>query len=131
MLPNPYRQWMYGWETRLTMRDTNRVVRPLEWGADWAERWPLVNGDFRAAGGDPERFLHELNQRIVEHSDEFFSYRTPQDFRLEERQVCHGKTDSRLEPATFLRFTSEVETPYAENNLVNARWFQARAKTRP
>jgi len=41
-----YQKWMYAWETRLTTRDTNRLVRPLEWGMDWAKRWPLVNGDF-------------------------------------------------------------------------------------
>src|SRR6476646_5733305 len=37
-----YQKWMYAWETRLTTRDTNRVVRPLEWGMEWARRWPLV-----------------------------------------------------------------------------------------
>ena len=130
MLRDRYRQWMYDWETRLTTRDTNRVVRPFEWGADWAERWPLVNGDFAAAGGDPERFLRELNKRLVERSDEFFGYRIPHDFLLEPRQVSRGKTDPSLEAATFLRFTSPVVTPYAENNRVNARWFQARDKTR-
>ena len=26
---------MTRWETELTTRDTNRVVRPLEWGFDW------------------------------------------------------------------------------------------------
>ena len=35
MLKELYARWMYRWETRLTMRDENRVVRPLEWGFDW------------------------------------------------------------------------------------------------
>jgi hypothetical protein len=30
-----YAKWMTRWETELTTRDTNRVVRPLEWGFDW------------------------------------------------------------------------------------------------
>ncbi len=30
-----YARWMYKWETRLTTRDENRVVRPLEWGFEW------------------------------------------------------------------------------------------------
>ncbi len=30
-----YGKWMTRWETDLTTRDTNRVVRPLEWGFDW------------------------------------------------------------------------------------------------
>ena len=37
-----YAKWMFDWETRLTTRDTNRIVRPLEWGFDWL-------GDFAAA----------------------------------------------------------------------------------
>jgi superfamily II DNA helicase RecQ len=46
-----YQKWMYAWETRLTTRDTNRVVRPLEWGMDWARRWPLVRPWGSADGG--------------------------------------------------------------------------------
>src|ERR1035441_2937548 len=30
-----YGRWMTRWETDLTTRDTNRIVRPLEWGFDW------------------------------------------------------------------------------------------------
>jgi hypothetical protein len=130
MLANRYRRWMYEWETRLTTRDTNRVVRPFAWGEEWAEGWPLVNGEFAAAGADPGRFLCELNKRIVERSDEFFSYGTPGDYRLETREVPRGKQDPRLEQAIFLRFTSPVQTPYPENNVANARWFCPAAKPR-
>ena len=49
MIRSSYRKWMYDWETRLTTRDTNRVVRPLEWGEDWAQGWPLSETD--TAGG--------------------------------------------------------------------------------
>ena len=28
---------MTRWETDLTTRDTNRIVRPVEWGFDWLE----------------------------------------------------------------------------------------------
>ena len=35
MFTDWYARWMYAWETRLTMRDENRVVRPLEWGFEW------------------------------------------------------------------------------------------------
>ena len=92
-----YRKWMYAWETRLTTRDTNRVVRPLEWGMEWARRWPLVNGDFPNSEAGFERYLHELNDQIVANSDEFFAYSPPQDFRLETRKIdssspTQGKT---------------------------------------
>jgi len=136
---NPYAKWMYRWEHRLTSVDNNRVVRPLEWGVEWARHWPCRNG-IRAGQipGDPERFFAEYNQRIIAASDQFFSYRVPGDFRLEERAVEVFSTrdvpDPRLEEkvrgtrAKFLRFGSPVETPYPENNLANARWFPARGR---
>jgi hypothetical protein len=105
-----YREWIYRWETRLNQKDTNRIVRPLDWGLDWAAGWPSV----RRQGTDPavgaEQYLAELNQALVAHSDEFFGYTTPSDFRLE---------------GNFLRFTSPVRTPAAVNNLVRAKWFPA------
>ena len=82
-----YQKWMYAWETRLTTRDNNRVVRPLEWGMEWARGWPLVNGNFPASEEQFEKYLHQLNDHIVANSDEFFAYETPQDFRLEKRKI--------------------------------------------
>jgi len=32
MIAEWYSRWMYEWETRLTTRDENRIVRPLDWG---------------------------------------------------------------------------------------------------
>src|SRR5581483_5530781 len=138
-MPTRYAQWMYDWEHRLTSVDNNRVVRPLEWGIEYAHDWPCRNGV--PAGhtpADPEQFFAEYNQRIVANSDQFFSYRTPSNFRLERRPVQVFSTrevpDPRLEEkvrgtsAEFLRFTSPVRTPFPENNLVNARWFPARGR---
>lgn len=134
-----YQSWMYRWEHALTSRDTNRVVRPFDWGLEWIHRWP-VREDF------PEGLSHEqiaerffaLNQRIVERSDEFYSYKVPTDFRLEQRAIRVHQTGSKLDPklelkyanqiGTFLRFTSPVQTPYPENNEMNARWFPAPGK---
>jgi dienelactone hydrolase len=138
-MPSRYQQWMYEWETKLTSVDNNRVVRNLDWGLDWTQSWPCRNGfhpDHIAA--DPETFLCDYNRRILAHSDEFYSYRTPTDFRLETREVEVFSTrevpDARLAAkvkgtySQFLRFTSPVRTPYPENNLVNARWFPARGR---
>ncbi|MGA8150528.1 MAG: alpha/beta hydrolase family protein [Terriglobales bacterium] len=138
-MPSRYAQWMYDWETRLTSVDNNRVVRPLEWGVEWARDWPCRNGfGPRHVPEDSERFLREFNRRIVAASDEFYSYVKPSDFRLERREVKVFSTravpDPRLEKkvqgthADFLRFTSPARTPFPENNLVNARWFPARGK---
>jgi dienelactone hydrolase len=121
---------MYEWETRLTTRDTNRIVRPLDWGLDWARRWPALNGHAPESPGEFESYIHELNDRIVANSDQFFSYSTPTDFRLETRKIevfATGSNASEKAPkgdGIFLRFTSPVRTPYPENDLVNARWFE-------
>ena len=109
-----YRQWMHDWETRLNQRDTNRVVRPFDWGLEWIRGWPLMDGERGDCTGErAESFVRDLNRRIVADSDRFFAYDTPRDFRLE---------------TNCLRFTSPVETPYAENDLVTARWFPARGR---
>lgn len=128
-----YAKWMYDWETRLTMRDTNRVVRPFEWGAEWTKDWPGVNGNFSLAASQPENCFHELNDHLVANSDQFYAYETPTDFRLERRAALRFGTGANAQPdppqpevGEFLRFTSPVRTPYPENDHVNARWFPAK-----
>jgi len=136
---------MFAWETALTTRDTNRIVRPLEWGFDWLQ-------DFSpAAEVSPLDRAQELSQMIAVNDDivarnhEFFGYTTPTDFRLEERHPQLFPTNVRpetldedaelkrraatgeIEPVQFLRFTSPVRTRYPENDIVNARWYPAPA----
>ena len=74
MLKKLYAQWMYGWETRLTMRDENRVVRPLEWGFDWLR--PFLEETGMAArvarmeaAGHGEAAMVEVNEAILAGSD--------------------------------------------------------------
>jgi dienelactone hydrolase len=135
-----YARWMYDWETRLTSVDSNRVVRPLEWGIEWTREWPCRNGFLSTRTNEEcERYLREYNRRAIAASDEFFSYRTPSDFHLENREVQVFSTREVPEPALenkvrgtradFLRFTSPVHTRYPENNLANARWFPAKGKS--
>ncbi|MGA7885631.1 MAG: alpha/beta hydrolase family protein [Acidobacteriaceae bacterium] len=149
MLNNLYRKWMVSWETALTTRDENRVVRPLEWGFDWLEDFAAAAGlreEVERAKRDPaaaESVMVALNQVIVRDSDAFYGYQRPTDFRLEQRAPQLFPTNVRpetlerdanlkrlaregkLTPAQFLRFTSPVRTPYPENDQVNARWFPA------
>jgi dienelactone hydrolase len=130
---------MYDWEHHLTSVDNNRVVRPLEWGLEWAQDWPCRNGCQPAEiAANPEKFLADYNRRIVASSAEFYAYSRPADFRLERREIQVFSTrdvpDAKLEEkvrgkyADFLRFTSPVVTPYSENNLANARWFPVRGR---
>src|ERR1700733_15244083 len=148
MFKELYARWMYGWETRLTTRDENRVVRPLEWGFDWLRPFLDEAGlsarvDRMEVAGDGEAAMVEVNEAILADSDRFFDYETPTDFRLEERhpmlfptnvrpetlerdaRLKHLAAEGKTERAQFLRFTSPERTPYAENDLVNARWYPA------
>jgi dienelactone hydrolase len=157
MFKKAYARWMYRWETRLTTRDENRVVRPLEWGFEWIapflEAQNLGTAELTHAerGGDVavEAAMERINQVLIRHSDDFFGYERPTDFRLEERHPLLFPTNVRpetlakdaalrqqaedgdLERAQFLRFTSPERTPYPENDLVNARWFPAPAHKDP
>ncbi len=150
-----YADWMIRWETALTTRDTNRVVRPLEWGFDWladfsetARVWaamPELKLDTREA----RDAMAAVNREIVSRGPEFYGYQVPTDFRLEERHPELFPTNVRpetleqerryraaaaagkLEPARFLRFTSPVRTRYPENDQVNARWYPEPAHKPP
>jgi dienelactone hydrolase len=137
-MPSRYAQWMHDWETRLTSVDNNRVVRPLDWGIEWAKEWPCRNGHAPSGPHDCEEFLRDYSRRIMDSSDEFFAYTRPTDFRLERRKIQVFSTretpDAKLarkisgKHADFLRFTSPVRSPHPENNLANARWFPARGR---
>ena len=136
---------MYRWETALTTRDENRVVRPVEWGFDCLRDFITsagLEGTLANAANEEEAML-ALNEAIVEQSDEFFACERPSDFVLEERAPQLFPTNVRpetlrrdaelkrkaaaglLKPAKFLRFTSPVRTGHPENDRVNARWFPA------
>ena len=151
MVSGLYARWMYAWETALTTRDENRVERPLEWGFDHlGEVSPFgeIAGPEGArwvarAEATPLEAMAALNEALIAEADTFFGYKTPTDFRLEERHPELHPTNVRpetleqerewrrkaaageLRRAPFLRFTSAVRTPYPENDQVNARWYQA------
>jgi hypothetical protein len=123
MLQELYARWMYRWETDLTTRDENRIVRPLDWGFDWLSEYTgthpaparaearLVN---RTSPGyasptavaeappsafmpaDEERML-AINAAILADSDSFFNYTPPSDYRLEQRHPALFPTNVRPE----------------------------------
>jgi hypothetical protein len=171
MIRDWYARRMIEWETRLTTLDENRVVRPLEWGFDWLAPFLRDHG-FASALPDPaterdpavaeagvpagrsssaglEAAMVRINRLLVQNSDQFFGYKRPTDFRLEERYpelfptnvrpetLAHDAAlrqqiaDGQARKAQFLRFTSPARSPYPENDLVNARWFPAPAHKDP
>lgn len=149
MIKKWYARWMYEWETRLTTRDENRVVRPLEWGFEWVAPFLERHGFADVIPGpeierDPataEAAMVRINRVLTENSDVFFGYERPTDFRLEERhpqlyptnvrpetlaqdaEIRRMAAEGKLPPAQFLRFTSPEATPHPENDVVNARWY--------
>jgi pimeloyl-ACP methyl ester carboxylesterase len=105
MVKTWYGRRMNAWEMDLATRSTDRVVRPFDWGLDWTANWP-----FESSAADPEIRIRELNRIALERSAEFFDYRPPTDFRIEN---------------SWLRFTSAVDSPHPLNNTVHARYFPA------
>ncbi|MCX6621781.1 MAG: abhydrolase domain-containing 18 [Acidobacteria bacterium] len=97
-----YRQWIDRWENELASRDTNRLVRPFEWGEEW-----LLGA---SANGDARERLEAYVAAAVADSDSFYSYERPSDFRLQGHQ---------------LTFTSAVHSRYPENNTVHGQFFPA------
>ena len=157
MFKEKYARWMYDWETRLTTRDENRIVRPLEWGFEFIEPFLETHG-FGTAIPGPESLRDDaaaesatvrINQLLIRHSDIFFGYEKPTDFRLEDRypelfptnvrpetlakdaEIKRLAAEGKTPTAQFLRFTSPERTPYPENDQVNARWYPAPAHKDP
>lgn len=138
---------MYAWETALTTRDENRIERPLEWGFDHLAEVCGTEAEARVERGEasPVEAMAELNRRLVARPEQMFGYTTPVDFRLEDRHPELFPTNIRpetleqaaefrrraevgeLRRAPFLRFTSAERTRYPENDVVNARWYEAPA----
>jgi Alpha/beta hydrolase domain containing 18 len=153
MIRKAYANWMYRWETALTTRDENRIVRPLEWGFDWLDDY-IARRNLRTKLFGPteqppkddqtaNQAMLRLGDDIIQNGKTFFGYRVPSDFRLEERHpqlfptnvrpetlqkdadLRQRAQEGKLPTAQFLRFTSPVGTPYPENDQVNARWYPA------
>jgi dienelactone hydrolase len=148
MFAKLYETWMIAWETALTTRDSNRVERPLEWGFEFLAGFGGKEAVARVAAGEVSGMhaMEELSANIAAGPHGFFDYVTPTDFRLEmrhpelyptnvrpetleqEREYVRRAEAGELRRVPFLRFTSAVRTPYPENDVVNARWYEAGAK---
>jgi hypothetical protein len=96
----------HAWERWLASVDTNRVVRPFDWGLNWLDRDP--------AARDPAVEITAWAAETLAESDRF--YATP---RTDDYELRDG----------VLRFPSALETPDAINNTVNVRVFPARSRT--
>lgn len=87
-------------ERRHAARDTNRIVRPFEWGAEFVAEH--LNGD------DPRAVVERFARDAVVGSEDFYALPPVADYALD---------------ADALTWTSAVRTPSRENNTVRARFF--------
>ena len=92
--------------------DDNRRVYPFEWGLEH------IGG--RADEPDPRGFLNAWVEETLAHSDEWFATTPADDYVLHPPQ--NGASGGQV-----LTFTSQIASPWANNNLVHARFFRARA----
>jgi hypothetical protein len=102
-----YGRLMDRWERHLASRDADRVVRPLEWGAEWLDRleFPRCQLD-----GDGPSKLPLFVKEALRDSESFFAYETPRNYKLE---------------GPHLTFRSPVDSGYPENDVVHALWMPA------
>lgn len=96
---------MHARERYYAERDTNRIVRPFEWGAQFIKEH--VNGD------DPRQLFREHAAQVMRRSEDFYALPSITDYRLTGEQ---------------LTWTSAVHTPSTQNNTVTARYFPAMMK---
>jgi hypothetical protein len=125
---------IYNCERKLAQRDNNRVVRPFEWGLEFLNQElfdsckdlatsmpslpagqqangkaaPPANGLSKAAIQDQLQTIYDFNRLAISESDLFFSAPPVEEFAFD---------------GEWLTFQSSQQTPYAENNLVHARYF--------
>ncbi|MEP6637530.1 MAG: abhydrolase domain-containing 18 [Acidobacteriota bacterium] len=100
-----WKDYMHRRERAFYERDSNRVVRPFEWGLEYIS--DHVNGD------DPRHVLSRHTAKVLSNSDAFYALPRIDDFKLTGDQ---------------LTWTSAVHTSSQENNLARARFFPAKTK---
>lgn len=103
----------YAWERRLHARTSDRVVRPFEWGLEWAEP------DGQALGAPPGSVLAEWARTALADSPKFFEAPPTDDYAWSD--------DNWGDPscAGTVSFPSAVTTPHPENNVVYGRLYRA------
>jgi len=94
-------------ERRHATRDTNRTVRPFEWGAEFVVEH--TNGD------EAHEVVRRFAREAVARSEEFYALPAIDDYKLSDG---------------VLTWTSAVKTPSPVNNTARARFFPAQPPKR-
>ena len=102
------RHLFHSWERRLAAIDTNRIVRPFEWGLEWLEPDPA-----RDAIADPLSRILAFARDAGANSDRFFEAPTQRTFERRGEE---------------LRFASALTSSIASNDVVVGRVFDGRPR---
>ncbi len=105
----------FHWERSLSRRDTNRKVRPFEWGLEFIGDGLRPQLQSLLQPQRPKLSLLAYAHQAVAESDVYHSYSRIHDWRLQERH---------------LTFTSPVTTIYPQNNTVHAWYYPANSNGR-
>ena len=96
-------KWMRSREIQHSRRDSNRIVRPFEWGLEFITEH--VNGN------DPRALFSQHTERVMSRSEHFYALPEISHYHL---------------AGAVLSWSSAVESPSPQNNLVRARLFAPR-----
>ncbi len=105
---NWFARRIHRYETRRWQTDDNRLVRPFAWGLQH------IGGPVDHP--DPPAFLRDYAHEAMENSRDWYSTTPAGDYRLDAENV--------------LTFTSSIDSPWPENNIVHAQFFPARRRAR-
>jgi hypothetical protein len=100
----------HAWERRLAAATKDRVVRPFEWGLDWAP--PATAADGPGSAG-----LSRWVTGVMNDTDAFYTPPPTDDYTLGAARDNGDRT---------LTFPSALETPHRSNNTVYCRLVTAR-----
>lgn len=99
--------FIHKWEIHLSRRDTQRRIRPFEWGIEFVQNGVSIQ--------DPREHLVEYARQTLRDSDSYHSYQPVGDYRLEGRH---------------LTFSSPLPTNCPRNNTVHGQYFPTESRGR-
>jgi hypothetical protein len=109
---NFFEQRIRRYEHMRWAQEPNRRTLPFSWGLKH------IGGDARANASDSEAraFLEQFVEQTISHSDDWYAVTPASDYTLSGDNV--------------LTFTSEIASPWPENNRVHAQLFRAGSRPR-
>jgi hypothetical protein len=99
-----YEHWIRRYEHRRWTTDDNRMVREFDWGIEHIGGRPGID--------DPRQYLAEYASEAIARSEDWYAPGDVSDYHLDSSNV--------------LTFSSSLESPFLENNIVHAQLFPAR-----